>query len=79
MKNMLFLRKTDETIWKTSLAKGIPPFNQPPISEHFFLTPFFVQFSKTRYPLSPNILGKEIYVYLYNDKVITQFLSTHSR
>ena len=64
---------------KTSLSQGIPPFNQPPISEHYFLTPFFVQFSKTRCPLPSNIWGKEIYVYLYNDKVITQFLSTQSR
>ena len=34
--NMLFLRKTDETICKLPLSKRTLSFNQPPISEQFF-------------------------------------------
>ena len=36
---MLFLRKTDETIWKTPLSKSTPSFNEHPISEQFFHDP----------------------------------------
>ena len=46
---MLFLRKTDETIWKTPLSKSTPSFNEHPISEQFFHDP----------PLCPNF-KKEI-------------------
>ena len=36
---MLFLRKTDETIWKTPLSKSTPSFNEHPIFEQFFHDP----------------------------------------
>ena len=56
MKTCFFLRKTDETIWKS------PPFlresslsTNPLISEQFFHDPLLIQISKTRYP--PNIRG----------------------
>ena len=49
---MLFLRKTDEAIWKSPLSRSTPP-----ISQQFVHDPLFVQISKTRYP--PLILGGE--------------------
>ena len=47
--NMLFLRKTDQTIWK-------PPLQLTPLFlSNIFMTPLFVQISKTRN--RPLILG----------------------
>ena len=37
--NMLFLRKTDETIWKPPLLRQPPLSTNPPISEQFFHDP----------------------------------------
>ena len=79
---MLFLRKTDETTWKPPFLREPPsPFNQPLISEQFFLTPFLPNFQKR--DSHPNIRSGEEggggnYVYLYKDKVIMQFLSPQS-
>ena len=55
---MLFLRKTDETTWKPPFLREPPsPFNQPPISEQFFLTPFLPNFQKR--DSHPNIRSGE--------------------
>ena len=45
--NMLFCRKTDETVWKPPppLSKRTPLF-----LSSFFMTPLFVQILKTRNP-----------------------------
>ena len=87
--NMLFLSKTDKTIWKPPLSKSIPPLpppplsTKPPISEQFFMTSLFVQISKTRYP-SLILGGRELWSYtwllvLYIPReslfISTQFLS----
>ena len=52
---MLFRRKTDETVWKPPLSKKTPPSPPPPailtnplFLINFFMTPLFVQISKTR-------------------------------
>ena len=37
--NMLFLRKTDEAIWKPPLLRQPPLSTNPPISEQFFHDP----------------------------------------
>ena len=51
--NMLFLRKTDKTIWKPPFLR-VPPFQLTPIFlSNFFMTPLFVEISKTRTPLPP--------------------------
>ena len=46
--NMLFWRKTDETIWKAPLSKRTSPSTNPPYLSKFFMTPLFVQILKTR-------------------------------
>ena len=57
---MLFLRKTDETIWNPPFLRlPRPLLTNPPISEQIFHDPLFVQISKTRYPLPPLLLGRE--------------------
>ena len=56
--NMLFWRKTDETIWNPPLSKRTPPFPLTPLLlSNFFMIPLFVQISKTRTP--PNFMGEE--------------------
>ena len=52
---MLFLRKSDETIWKSPLSKRTPPLplsTKPPTSGQFFCDPLFFQISKMRTPPS---------------------------
>ena len=43
-KNMLFLRKTDETTWKPSFLR------EPSISEQFFCEPSFCPIFKNKIP-----------------------------
>ena len=40
--NMLFVRKTDETIWKLPFLREPALSTNPPISEYFFHDPLFV-------------------------------------
>ena len=49
---MLFLRKTDETIWNSSFLGELPPFNQP-ISEQFVHDPHLCPNFKTEIPPPP--------------------------
>ena len=57
---MLFLRKTDETVWNPPFLREPPPLStNPPISEQFFHDPPSLwTFPKTRNP-PPLILGGE--------------------
>ena len=58
---MLFLRKTDETIWKPPFIREPPLSTNPPISEQIFhdppLCPNFK--NKNPPPRSPNFKGGE--------------------
>ena len=56
---MLFLRKTDETIWKPAFLR-VP---HPLFLSNIFMTRLFVQISKMRYPLPPNFrgVGRKLY------------------
>ena len=54
---MLFLRKTDEAIWKLPFLKESHFQLTPLFLSNFFMTPLFVQIPKTRYPSPPNFRG----------------------
>ena len=54
---MLFLRKTDETIWKPPSFYDDPLSTNPPISEQFFHDPPLSKFQKQEPP--PNFRGEE--------------------
>ena len=53
--NMLFLRKTDETIWKPPLPflRELSLSTDPLFLSNFSMTPVFVQILKTRYNSPP--------------------------
>ena len=55
--NMLFLRKTDETIWKPPFIREPPLSTNPPISEQIFHDPPLCPNFKSK--KSPLILGRE--------------------
>ena len=67
--NMLFSRKTDETIWKPPFLRSSSLSTNPPISEQFFHDPPLCRNFKNKSPAPPpNFRGEEtmyIYVYIY--------------
>ena len=68
---MLFLRKTDETIWQPPLSKMTPPpppFQLTPLFlSKFFMTPSLSKFQKQEppHPPHPVILGGEETMAMY--------------